>query len=110
MAETLESRVLVGPGRACLGLRDSSGALSVGIVTLGTSKEGAQSLQARALVQHPGTVLPWRVVANVLAMTALQQGYPLEFGVLLEPGNTAVHALDGGAGGRVGWAPAASRG
>ena len=52
------------------------------------------------LRRHPLPHLPWRIVAHVLAVTALELRHPVVLGILMEAGDGAVdarHASSGGA-------------
>jgi len=41
--------------------------------------------------QYPGSHLPWRVVADMLAVSALEVRYPVTFFILMEPDDSPPH-------------------
>lgn len=51
----------------------------------------SQKLRAPFFRCHPGPLLPWRVVPQVLRMAAFQIGYPVAVFVLMKRDDAAVH-------------------
>jgi len=62
-----------------------------GFVTDDAVQRGTQPAATALLRQDPRPHLPWRIVAHVLIVTALQFGDPVAGLVLMESGDAACH-------------------
>jgi hypothetical protein len=47
------------------------------------------------LRDDPGAIRPWRIVANVLVVTAFQFGHPMVLSVLVESHDLSIHGEQG---------------
>lgn len=51
----------------------------------------AEMLRSPRSTANPGAILPWRIVPDVLRMSALQLGHPVALGILVEGNNPPRH-------------------
>ena len=93
VTQSAEAGVLIGVRRV-RGARDRAGTLGGLVITHRAVENGTQPLTARGFLQHPGPVLPGRIMTHMLPMAALEEGDPLELRVLLESGNATVHVVE----------------
>ena len=62
-------------------------------VALGALERRAELPLASVRSEHPRTLLPWRAVADVLTVAALEERHPVPHLVLLEADHGAPHAI-----------------
>lgn len=93
VAKSLKAGILVGVEEADEGILDSQCARVFGPqITARATKEGPDPLLAGCLRHNPRPILPGGIMANVLLMAALQFGYPVKLGVLMESSDATIHA------------------
>ena len=64
-------------------------------VALAARKGLAESLGPTFLSDYPGPIGPWRIVAHVLVVTALELGHPMALLVLVETHDPSIHGEQG---------------